>query len=480
MLSNSAFNALLKTLEEPPSHSVFIFATTEVHKIPATILSRCQHFTFRRISRLEIIKQLRHVATQTGVTVEDRSLSALARASEGSMRDALSLLDQAVSFGGERIQHEDLEALIGSVPDELVRLMIEAILGHQASQTISLVGQLVDQGFDVRVYCREILERFRNLLVACVVPSRPQVQSLLELGDEEVDQAIAQARQLSEPYLQALFAIFSRTEDGLRGSSHPRFLIEAAVVRAALLDPATVSSAGTEQTASASPQSIPQTKVSTPVGSTLAPAKPAKAQAPTEKPIPAPNLPPPKPGAGETNMFPSSTRPGEGKPGSQKVAPANGEPSQPSPKTATQPSSNPPVTLNWEQVVERVIDDHPNIGSFLEKGSVVTMTADSVVLGYSKRDSIARWRTDKPENRVLIGQICEEFTGRPIKVQVIEFQDGQEYPPSIGELRAKKKLEHDQDLIENVKAHPLVKQALELFGGEVVSAQRTPQNEEAS
>ena len=107
------------------------------------------------------------------------------------------------------------------------------------------------------------------------------------------------------------------------------------------------------------------------------------------------------------------------------------------------------------------------------------MTADSVILGYSKKDSIARWRTVKPENRVLIGQVCEEFTGRPIKIQVIEFQDGQEYPPSMLELRAKKKkLEYDQDLIENVKAHPLVKQALELFGGEVVWAERTPQNEE--
>ena len=479
MLSNSAFNALLKTLEEPPSHSVFIFATTEVHKIPATILSRCQHFTFRRISRLEIIKQLRHVATQTGVTVEDRSLSALARASEGSMRDALSLLDQAVSFGGECIQHEDLEALIGSVPDELVRLMIEAILGHQAAQTMSLVGQLVDQGFDVRVYCREILERFRNLLVACVVPSRAQVQSLLELGDEEVDQAIAQARQLSEPYLQALFAIFSRTEDGLRGSSHPRFLIEAAVVRAALLDPVPVTATGLEQPASAQPPSIPRTKMVPIVASTPAPARPAKVQAHTEKPVATPSQARPKPSGGATTMFPSSTSPAEGRPVSKDTLP-NGEPSRTSPKTADQPSPGTPVTLNWELVVNRVIDDHPNIGSFLEKGSVVTMTADQVVLGYSKKDSIARWRTDKPENRVLIGQICEEFTGRPMKVQVIEFQDGQDYPPSIGELRAKKKLEHDQDLIENVKAHPLVKQALELFGGQVVSAQRIPQKEEAT
>jgi DNA polymerase-3 subunit gamma/tau len=177
-------------------------------------------------------------------------------------------------------------------------------------------------------------------------------------------------------------------------------------------------------------------------------------------------------------MFPSTTPPGAEKTVSTKASSDNSQPSKAAPNPAAQPSFGPPVTLNWELVVERMINDHPNIGSFLEKGSVVTMTADSVVLGYSKKDSIARWRTDKPENRVLIGQICEEFAGRPIKVQVIEFQDGQAYPPSTGELRAKKKLEQDQDLIENVKAHPLVKQALELFGGEVVSAERTPQNEE--
>lgn len=490
MLSNSAFNALLKTLEEPPSHSVFIFATTEVHKIPATILSRCQHFTFRRISRLEIMTQLRHVATQTGVTVEDRSLSALARASEGSMRDALSLLDQAVSFGGEHIQHEDLEVLIGSVPDELVRLMMEAILDHQAAQTMSLVGQLVDQGFDVRVYCREILERCRNLLVARVVPSRSQVQNLLELGDEEVDQAMAQARQLSEPYLQALFSIFSQTEDSLRGSSHPRFLIEAAVVRAALLHPDTLPTNGNHQPTDASPHLGTLPKATPAVAKTSSPAavqtsSPASSnsQPPAEPSEPAPRAAPLKPKHVPMERSPSPPSPSERKPGSSPPkhhAPANGEPAPPTPQRSAQPSSAPPADINWGQVVERVIDEHPNIGSFLEKGSVVTMTPDQVVLGYAKKDSIARWRTDKPENRMLIGRICEEFTGRPMKIQVIEFQDGQDYPPSIGELRAKKKLKHDQDLIENVKAHPLVKQALELFGGQVVSAQRIPQKEEES
>lgn len=479
MLSNSAFNALLKTLEEPPSHSVFIFATTEVHKIPATILSRCQHFTFRRISRSEIISQLRHVATQTGVTVEDRSLHVLARASEGSMRDALSLFDQAVSFGGEKLQHEDLEALIGSVPDELVRQMIEAILAHQAAQAMTLIGEVVDQGFDVRVYCREILERVRNLLVACVVPSPQQVKNLLELGEEEGAQIIEQAEPLSEPYLQALFSIVSRTEDSLRGSSHPRFLIEAAVVRAALLEPNSTQVTSMEQTSTVQAPLRQRKPILTEPQVGSVPAPPSKTTASPEKPRTFQEaLPQTKPTAGAGRMFPTQSSPVKEKPIPPKPRFSNGEQAQPSPNPTT-PVTDQTVTLNWEHVVDRMMKDHPNIGSFLEKGSVVTLAADHVIIGYSKRDAIARWRTDKPENRALLASICQELAGCPIRVQIIELQDGQERPPSMGELRAKKKREDDQDLMQQVKAHPLVKEALELFGGELASAQRIPQKEEA-
>ncbi|MDR4493388.1 MAG: DNA polymerase III subunit gamma/tau [Nitrospirales bacterium] len=487
MLSNSAFNALLKTLEEPPSHSVFIFATTEVHKIPATILSRCQHFTFRRISRLEIIKQLRHVATQTGVTIEDRSLSALARASDGSMRDALSLLDQAVSFGGERITHEDLEILIGSVPEELVRQMIDAVLAHRASETMTLMGQLVDQGFDVRVFCRELVERFRNLLVAKVVMSRPQVQNLIELGDEEVDQTIAQAKPLSEPYVQALFGVFSRTEDTLRGSSHPRFVLEAATVKAALLDPELPSAAE------------PAHKLMKTAGSTAATpapkAEPPRGRPPTVKLQPMHNqsasdsspttMPSPPLSSASKTPVSETTKPVplkdmavEGEPRSPRlVVPANERQVSQS-KTRPESSQTSTIPLNWETVVERMVNEHPNVGSFLEKGSVVTMTAEKVILGYPKKDSIARWRTDKPETRALIAQVCESLTGRPIHIQVVEFKDGQEHPPSLAEIRTKKKLEDDQDLLENVKAHPLIKQATDLFGGNVVSVQRIQNQQE--
>ena len=481
MLSNSAFNALLKILEEPPSHAIFIFATTEVHKIPATILSRCQHFTFRRISRLEIISQLRHVATQTGVTVEDRSLSVLARASEGSMRDALSLLDQAVSFGGAALLHEDLEALIGSVPDELVRQMVEAILAHQASQAMTLIGEVVDQGFDVRVYCRAILERVRNLLVACVVSSPQQVKNLLELREEEGAQIIQQAKPLTEPYLQGIFSIISRTEDSLRGSSHPRFLIEAAVVRAALLDPNDIPlTSGTELRSTAKPQPSPQSKIApaTDRGSATAPP-PAATAIPSDKPATYQKTPErTTPSVQAKAITPSQRVPAKETPAPEKPVASLQEKPTP-PPTSTSPASKQTAPLDWEHVVERMLQEHPNVGSFLEKGSLVTLEADHVVIGFSKRDAIARWRTDKPENRALLAKMCQGLSGRPMRVQVIELHEGQERPPSMGELRAKKKHADNQDLMEEVKAHPLVKEALALFGGELASAQRHPQQEEA-
>ena len=479
MLSNSAFNALLKILEEPPSHAVFIFATTEVHKIPATILSRCQHFTFRRISRLEIISQLRHVANQTGVTVEDRSLSVLARTSEGSMRDALSLLDQAVSFGGEALQHEDLEALIGSVPDELVRQMIDAILAHEASRAMTLVGEVVDQGFDVRVYCRAILERIRHILVACVVPSQQQVQALLELGEEEGMQVINQAKELTEPYVQAIFSIISRTEDSLRGSSHPRFLIEAAVVRAALWDPKTDIAKETNPNVGVKPQLSRQPKPSlavAPVGAT--PSQMSQAPLSPEQPKVFQRAPERgNPSTRDTTSVPPQSISVKDKPiPPQSLSTSN---PLPSPKPASVASGQ-LGTLNWEQLVDRMIKDHPNVGSFLEKGSVVTLEEDHAVIGFSKRDAIARWRTDKPENRTLIAKICEEMAGHPMRIQVIELSDGQTRPPSMAEQRAKKKHEDDQDLMQQAKAHPLIKEALEVFGGELASAQRHPQTEEAT
>ena len=475
MLSNSAFNALLKTLEEPPDHAVFVLATTEVHKIPATILSRCQHFTFRRIPRLEVIAQLKHVAQETGVAIEDRSLVAIARASDGSMRDALSLLDQAVAFGGTQIRHEDLEALIGTVPDELVRSLVQAIVNHDAPSAVGVVGQSFDQGYDVRIFCREVVEQMRNLLVAAVVPSREQVQLLLELQKEEVETIVAQAQQVGDVSIQEWFQIFSRTEDILRASLHPRFVFEAAVIKATQFRGVIEKN---EQASEPSPS--------------------LKAESPTR--------PGSRPGDSRESHHPqsSSVLPdvsvAKKKPASQKISTElkkvipndritkEARPKQEAAVTNVLESENPPVIveseklgdLNWELVIDRVIHDHPNIGSFLEMGTLVSVEPDRVVIGYPKSASVARWRTDKLENRSLVAKVCAQVAGRPMNVRVIELSEAQAAKPNIAQQRAKRKQEEDQGLLEEVRAHPLVKQAQELFGGEVVSARRVPPKEEAS
>ena len=235
MLSNSAFNALLKTLEEPPSHVVFIFATTEIHKIPATIMSRCQHYNFRRIARQEIIDRLRHVATQDGMIIEDRSFTALARASEGSMRDGLSLLDQAVAFGGKTIAHADLEVLLGAVPQELVQGMSAAILTQDSPAALAILANLLDQGHDLKAFCSDVVEYLRNLLVASVVSAGPELRGLIEATEEDIHQLAMEAKKLTPEQLQELLTIFSQAEDSLRYSAHPRFVLEAAAVRATRL-----------------------------------------------------------------------------------------------------------------------------------------------------------------------------------------------------------------------------------------------------
>ena len=174
-----------------------LFRSTEIHKIPATILSRCQHYNFRRIARQEIIDRLRHIAAQDGMTIEDRSFTALARASEGSMRDGLSLLDQAVAFSGKTIAHADLEVLLGAVPQELVQGMSAAILTQDSPAALAVLANLLDLGHDLKAFCSDVVEHLRNLLVAAVVPAGTELRGLIEASAEDIQQLAGDARRLT-------------------------------------------------------------------------------------------------------------------------------------------------------------------------------------------------------------------------------------------------------------------------------------------
>src|ERR1051325_182410 len=165
MLSTAAFNALLKTLEEPPPRVVFIMATTELQKVPETILSRCQVFEFRTITLKKISDQLRQIAASLGVKINESALLSIARAGEGSMRDAESALDQVISFAGQVVTDEDVSAALGLVDIETLNDTIRAIAAEDSGRILRIVDEVVSRGYDLRNFCREMIVHLRSLLV---------------------------------------------------------------------------------------------------------------------------------------------------------------------------------------------------------------------------------------------------------------------------------------------------------------------------
>jgi DNA polymerase-3 subunit gamma/tau len=165
MLTREAFNALLKTLEEPPPHILFVFATTEPHKLPNTILSRCQRYDFKRIPLKEIVESLKKITEEEKVKVSQRGLLSLAREADGSMRDAQSLLDQVISYAGQEIRDEDIVDVLGLVDRKILSDTVEAIANQDAGRCLEIVEEVYQYGYDVQHFCRELLQTLRNLLL---------------------------------------------------------------------------------------------------------------------------------------------------------------------------------------------------------------------------------------------------------------------------------------------------------------------------
>jgi DNA polymerase-3 subunit gamma/tau len=228
MLSTHAFNALLKTLEEPPPSTVFIFATTEFHKVPATIISRCQHFEFKKVSQKDIINHLMDICKKEGLTISPYGLGLIAEASDGSIRDAQSLLDQAVAFCGENIGDQELKEILGTVSQDLLFEFSSAVLEEKPQAVFSLVEKVIESGHDLRFFFKELVEHFRNLLL---IASVENAQDLLAFNPEELKRLKEESQKASsEDFLRCLQAL-QQAEPGMRYSSHPQIYFEALLVR---------------------------------------------------------------------------------------------------------------------------------------------------------------------------------------------------------------------------------------------------------
>ncbi len=228
MLSTSAFNALLKILEEPPPHVVFIMATTERHKVPATILSRCQQFIFRTISPAEIQAHLRQIAEREGVQIDDRALSYIVKASEGSMRDAQSLLDQIISFSGQQVVDEDVRDVLGFIPSDILERTLSALADRDSKALLENVGIVVDQGLNLQQYVREFIGKVRDLLLL-----KLGLEEKILGSTEEKQTLAARAERFSEQDLIRFFDMLMRLESELRSTSQARFHLEVGFVKLA-------------------------------------------------------------------------------------------------------------------------------------------------------------------------------------------------------------------------------------------------------
>ena len=228
-LSNSSFNSLLKSIEEPPDHVVFMMATTELDKIPETVLSRAQVYEFRAISTKDIATQLRSIMDAEGITVGEDSLQLIARDADGSMRDAESKLDQVIAFTGKTITPDDVATVLGLVGRDLLLDTLQAVADEDAPASFGLAARAVEMGYDLRAVCRELSRMVRDVLVLSVDPSRISDPEIA--GEGERDRLKALAGRFSREDLLRAFDLLTRAEQDIRSAAQPRYHLEMALLR---------------------------------------------------------------------------------------------------------------------------------------------------------------------------------------------------------------------------------------------------------
>jgi len=231
MLSASAFNALLKTLEEPPPHVIFVFATTESKKVPSTILSRCQHHAFRRIPKLKIKERLSEITRIEKININEIALEMIARAADGSMRDALTMLDQASSFS-EDITEKELQTLLGLPETDIILSLAGTILSGDISKTLSIIKDLAERGYDLRAIIKELIEHFRNIAIVKII-QRPD--EFLEFTEEEIHGLQHQASQVNIEEITLLLSELLKLESELRSATNPRYVLELGLLKTSFI-----------------------------------------------------------------------------------------------------------------------------------------------------------------------------------------------------------------------------------------------------
>lgn len=405
MLTKEAFNALLKTLEEPPPHVVFIFATTELDKIPHTILSRCQRFEFKRVSLSGIVSHLDHIVQREGFSISQASLLRVAKAAEGSMRDAQSLLDQVVAYCGTEAHDDDVGYLLGSVGIETLARCLSALFQQDAETVLYMADQLQAEGHETTAILRALQEGLRHLIVLKTTAAPGELIPLSE-ADLETLRPVADMTSVEEIY--GHFQVLSQAEQSLRSASNPFLVLEMALVRVARIGRVQPLERILE-TLQSLEQGLPA-----PGPETVRPQalEPVVGNGSTR-------LPPSPPPVSESVYEPES-------PGLQSVQQIEAEPT-----AATLPTAEPVEEIQvaptdfWQALQDYVMDRRPSIGSLLQPGRVVSHSETVLVIGFAKEDSFNRSSLMDRDNLDVVREAAEAVGGCPVQVKIVALDDPQ-------------------------------------------------------
>ena len=430
MLSTNAFNALLKTLEEPPEHVKFIFATTEPHKLPVTILSRCQRFDFKRVTLPKIISRLREIADKESVVISDSALALVARKGDGSMRDSLTALDQVLAFCGNSVSDEDVMTLLGTVDRRLLAEISAAVFNGDTQAVLEGVKRVDLVGYNMRQFGQELIEHFRNLLV---IRSVKKPEEILDLASAELDELRTQAGSIPPQDIQRRLTLLIKADSEMAYASFPRLIMEMALLKAALLAPVL------------------------PIQDLIEKIKLLEAGA-----VHTPGLPWE---IGRVPAGPVSQRPEPARSLPQNQAPLQAPAAVQSATAAVRATGD--SHTDWGRFVVYVNEKRPAIGSILEHGSPLKQEKGLIEIGFPA-DSYYLTAAQDAEFISDVQSMAAEFSGGETTIRVKSIlSNATNAPLSLAE---KKKSDHEQrmeDLKLEVENHSVVKEALRVFGGRI-------------
>jgi len=443
MLSNAAFNALLKTLEEPPPHVKFIFATTESHKILQTIVSRCQRYDFKRIPLRELIERLRIVAEREGLTTDEVGLALLAREAEGSLRDAESLLDQVVAWSGNVVSDQTVKEALGVADRQALFRVVEAVLAQDPAQALRLAGELYQYGYDPRRLCRDLLEHFRHLVVAKISPD-PTL--LVDLPDHEVVAVREQAKARSLEDLQRFFTVMLRAEEEVGKTAYTQLVIEMTLVKLASQPPIM-------------PIDEALAKLEALYGSSKGEGmKPASAGRSTQ-----PASPPPPEMKRSIDETASTGRSPQSMPSPPPPATPTVREDTATLRSVSSLDAEPEQQSAWEGFLAAVQKEKISLFFALKSGWLRGLTATALQIGIEKDPYFKE--LNRKENYTLLEDTARRFFGRALKVEVTK---GKSLPPESATVTV-------AALQSQVKENdPLVSSVLEILGGEVQATRPRP------